>query len=90
MKSRKKKNETIIMAEMWSQVGTTLAAFMFFRSVYQSIFPQEFHGVMAKYINKVVSYFNPYVTITFPELETEGFQERSKVFGAIERCQGLL
>ncbi|XP_019200233.1 PREDICTED: AAA-ATPase ASD, mitochondrial-like [Ipomoea nil] len=70
------------MADLWSQVGPALATFMFFRSVYQSYFPQD---LMSRYINKVVSYFYPYVTITFPEFETDGFYKRSKVFGYIER-----
>nr|GMC98738.1 AAA-ATPase ASD, mitochondrial-like [Ipomoea batatas] len=70
------------MADMWSQMGPALATLMFLRSLYDSYFPEDLIG---RYINKVLSYFNPYVTITFPEFEIEGFHERSKVFGHIER-----
>nr|GLL28336.1 AAA-ATPase ASD, mitochondrial-like [Ipomoea trifida] len=70
------------MADMWSQMGPALATLMFLRSLYDSYFPEDLIG---RYINKVLSYFNPHVTITFPEFEIEGFHERSKVFGHIER-----
>ncbi|XP_019200232.1 PREDICTED: AAA-ATPase ASD, mitochondrial-like [Ipomoea nil] len=78
----KEKKEKRVMADLWSNVGPALATFMFFRSVYESYFPQD---LISRYINKVLSYFYPYVTITFPEFKTEGFYERSKVFGYIER-----
>ncbi|WMV55351.1 hypothetical protein MTR67_048736 [Solanum verrucosum] len=58
---------------------------MFTWTMYQNYFPHELRGHIRKYTDKLVNYFYPYIDITFYELETEGWFERSKAYVTIER-----
>lgn len=74
-----------MMQDVWTQLGPTIAAMMFTWTMYQNYFPHELRGHIRRYIDKLVNYFYPYMHITFHELQTDGWFERSKAYVAIER-----
>ncbi|KAH0753943.1 hypothetical protein KY290_024213 [Solanum tuberosum] len=74
-----------MMQDVWTQLGPTIAAIMFIWTMYQNYFPHELRGHIRRYIDKLVTYFYPYMHIIFYELETEGWFEWSKAYVVIER-----
>lgn len=72
------------MAETWPSLGSTMAGLMFLWAMYQNYFPYELRGPLKKYGKKLKNLFYPYIQITFPEYQGDGFQ-RSKAYMAIER-----
>lgn len=82
----------MMMADVWSQLGPSLATFMFIWTLYRNYFPVELRIYILTYAHKVYSFFYPYIHITFHEFEGDGsfasLFDRSKVFVAIERYLG--
>nr|XP_016474092.1 PREDICTED: AAA-ATPase At3g28580-like [Nicotiana tabacum] len=75
----------MMMQDVWTQLGPTIAAIMFTWTMYQNYFPHELRGHIRRYTDKIVSYFYPYMHIIFHEYDTDGWFERSKAYVAIER-----
>lgn len=72
------------MGEMWGSLGSAMAGMMFIWAMYQNYFPYELRRPMKKYSQKLKRFIYPYIEITIPEYEGNGF-ERSKAYLAIER-----
>lgn len=72
------------MGEMWGSLGSAMAGMMFIWAMYQNYFPYELRIVMKKYGQKLKRLIYPYIQITIPEYQGDGF-ERSKAYMAIER-----
>lgn len=53
-------------------------------AMFQNYFPYEWRGPIQLYAQKIANFFYPYIHVTFPEYQGDGF-ERSKAFSAIER-----
>ncbi|KAL3818773.1 hypothetical protein ACJIZ3_004678 [Penstemon smallii] len=70
--------------EFMAQVGSAIAGLMVAYAMFQNYFPRELLLPIKRYTQKVVSYFYPYLQITIPEYQGDGF-ERSKAFAAVER-----
>ncbi|XP_048327873.2 AAA-ATPase ASD, mitochondrial [Ziziphus jujuba] len=70
------------MGALWSQVGSTLASFMFIYAIVKEYFPYQFRGYLEIYSNKLVGYVYPYIQITFHEHTGERFK-RSEVYANI-------
>ncbi|XP_009785318.2 AAA-ATPase At3g28580-like [Nicotiana tabacum] len=75
----------MMMQDVWTQLGPTIATIMFAWTMYQNYFPHELRGHIRRYTDKLVTYFYPYMHIIFHEYETDGWFERSKAYVAIER-----
>ncbi|KAK9077838.1 hypothetical protein SSX86_006176 [Deinandra increscens subsp. villosa] len=70
---------------MMGDLGSAMAVVMFVWAAFRQLFPEEYRRDVRKYVNKVVSYVYPYVEITFPEYQVDGWFERSEAFISIER-----
>ncbi|KAI3692181.1 hypothetical protein L6452_31991 [Arctium lappa] len=67
-----------------TQLGSLMAGVMFIWAIFKQWFPQELSDQIEKHFQKLVTYFYPYLQITFHEYQGDGF-ERSKAYVAIER-----
>lgn len=72
------------MGELWGSLGSAMATIMFVWAMYQNYFPQELNGHIIRFGQKIKNFIYPYIQITFPEYQGDGF-ERSKAYIAIER-----
>lgn len=72
------------MAEMLTQLGSLIGGFMVAYAMFQNYFPRELMGPINRYSHKFINFFYPYIKITFPEYQGDGF-ERSKAYAAIKR-----
>ncbi|CAI9092496.1 OLC1v1027751C1 [Oldenlandia corymbosa var. corymbosa] len=72
------------IGDSWGNFGSSIAALLFFYTMYRNYFPNELRQPIARYIRKITRYFNPYIRITFSEYEGDSFQ-RNKGYKAIER-----
>ncbi|KAI3736539.1 hypothetical protein L2E82_26375 [Cichorium intybus] len=67
-----------------TQLGSMMAGLMFLWAIFKQWFPEELGNHIENYFRKIGSYFYPYITITFPEYQSDEF-ERSKAYIAIDR-----
>ncbi|CAH1434419.1 unnamed protein product [Lactuca virosa] len=67
-----------------TQLGSMMASAMFVWAIFQQWFPEELSKHIEKYIRRLVSFMNPYITISFHEYQGDEY-ERSKAYKAIER-----
>ncbi|KAI3703543.1 hypothetical protein L1987_73694 [Smallanthus sonchifolius] len=67
-----------------TQFGSVMAGAMFIWAIFKQWFPEELGNHIEKYFQRLVTYFYPYITITFHEYQGDEF-ERSKAYTAIER-----
>ncbi|CAL1392027.1 unnamed protein product [Linum trigynum] len=67
----------------WASLGSALAGLMFIYAMFQQYFPYELRGHAHKYTQKLVTYFYPYIQITFHELTGEKLK-RSDAYFAIQ------
>ncbi|XP_023770569.1 AAA-ATPase ASD, mitochondrial [Lactuca sativa] len=72
-----------MMSDM-TQLGSMMASAMFVWAIFQQWFPEELSKHIEKYREKLVSFMNPYLTISFHEYQGDEY-ERSKAYKAIER-----
>ncbi|CDP18111.1 unnamed protein product [Coffea canephora] len=72
------------MGETWGSLGSAMATIMFVWTMYKNYFPPELNGQIIRYSQKIKSFIHPYIQITIPEYQGDGF-ERSKAYIAIER-----
>nr|GMD49567.1 AAA-ATPase At3g28580-like [Ipomoea batatas] len=75
----------MMMGDVWSQLGPSLATLMFIWTLYQNYFPDQIRTYIITHAHKIYCFFYPYIHITFHEFENEELFDRSKVFLAIER-----
>ncbi|XVF60443.1 hypothetical protein PTKIN_Ptkin08bG0046900 [Pterospermum kingtungense] len=73
----------MMMGEIWSHVGSTMASLMFVYAMFKQFFPYELQGYFEKYFTKVVSFAYPYVEIKFDEFTGERMK-RSEAYSAIK------
>ncbi|KAG9133580.1 hypothetical protein Leryth_016531 [Lithospermum erythrorhizon] len=79
----------MMMRDGWNQLGSTVAAIVFFWTMHQNYFPDELHNQIKKITKKLTSYFYPYIKITFPESDGENWLDSRRAFHAIERYLGF-
>ncbi|VFQ62148.1 unnamed protein product [Cuscuta campestris] len=78
----------VVMEDLLSKLGASLATLMFIWTLCQNYFPEHIRTYLISRYHMIYSYFYPYVHITFHEFEAEELFDRSKVFLAIERYLG--
>ncbi|KAJ9537729.1 hypothetical protein OSB04_030462 [Centaurea solstitialis] len=74
-----------MMMMMMTQLASTFAGLMFFFATFRQFIPEEFHGHIRRYLNKLLTYLYPYIEITFHEYQEETWYERSNAYAHIER-----
>lgn len=71
------------MTEMWTTMGSTLASFMFMWAIIRQYCPYEVRRFFEKYTHRIMSYFYPYIRISFHEFMGDRLK-RSEAFTAVE------
>lgn len=69
--------------KMIAQYGSAIGGFMLLQAMIQKYFPAMLRDLLERYFHKLVSFFDPYVEISFPEF-TGRYMERSEAFTAIQ------
>ncbi|CAA3006887.1 AAA-ATPase ASD, mitochondrial-like [Olea europaea subsp. europaea] len=72
------------IGEMMTGVGSAIAGLMVAYAMFQNYFPYDLRKPVKLYIRKITNLVYPYMKITFPEYQGNGFN-RNKAFAAIER-----
>ncbi|CAA2982836.1 AAA-ATPase ASD, mitochondrial-like [Olea europaea subsp. europaea] len=72
------------ITEMMTGAGSAIAGLMVAYAMFQNYFPYDLRKPLKRYSHRIMNFFYPYIVITFPEFQGDGF-ERSKAFAAIER-----
>lgn len=75
------------MSEMWTTMGSTVATFMFIWAIIRQYCPYEVQRFMEKYSTRMMSYFYPYITISFHEFLGDRLK-RSEAYEAVEAYLG--
>ncbi|KAI3726071.1 hypothetical protein L1987_65868 [Smallanthus sonchifolius] len=75
------------MADMLGHVGSVLASLMFVWAIIQQYFPYNVRNFLDKYSQRFLTFFYPYIQITFNEFTGERFK-RSEAYSAIETYLG--
>ncbi|XP_023549921.1 uncharacterized protein LOC111808272 isoform X1 [Cucurbita pepo subsp. pepo] len=70
-------------AELFTRVGSIIGSLVFVWALFQQYFPVELRACFEKYSHRFVSFFYPFVQITFNEFTGEGFT-RSEAYIAIQ------
>ncbi|KAI4343814.1 hypothetical protein L6164_011121 [Bauhinia variegata] len=73
----------INMTELWTTMGSTLASFMFLWAIIRQYCPYEVRRFFEKYTHRVMSYFYPYIRISFHEFLGDRLK-RSEAYSAVE------
>ena len=71
------------MGELWAQMGSLMATIVFAYTVFERFFPPHLRDHVQAYTQKFMSYFYPYVQITFPEFSGERLK-RSEAYTCIQ------
>ncbi|KAB1216698.1 putative mitochondrial chaperone BCS1-B [Morella rubra] len=71
------------MTEMWATVGSTLASVMFVWAIVRQYCPPDLRTFFEAYTQRLTSYFNPNIQISFPEHTVDRFN-RSEAFITVE------
>lgn len=71
------------MGEIFTQMGSVIAGFMFLWAMFQQYFPHQLRSSVEKYTQRLVSFVYPYIQITFNEFTGERLM-RSEAYSAIE------
>ncbi|WOH00258.1 hypothetical protein DCAR_0519616 [Daucus carota subsp. sativus] len=74
----------MISGEMWTSIGSVLASLMFLWAMFKQYFPYDISRFFQRYGHKLVSFFYPYIQITFHEYSGDGFH-RATAYVAIQR-----
>uniref|UniRef100_A0A5B7BZH1 AAA+ ATPase domain-containing protein n=1 Tax=Davidia involucrata TaxID=16924 RepID=A0A5B7BZH1_DAVIN len=69
--------------DMFTNLGSIIASMMFLWAMFQQYFPHQFRSSIEKYSQRLVTYFYPYIQITFNEFTGERLM-RSEAYSAIE------
>lgn len=70
-------------AELFTGVGSIIGSLVFVWAIFQQYFPFELRACFEKFSRRLVSFFYPYVQITFNEFTGEGFT-RSEAYISIQ------
>lgn len=62
-----KKKMMMMNSESFASLGSKMASMMFIFAVCKQYFPYQLHNLFSKYTTKLISYFYPYIQISFPE-----------------------
>ncbi|XVE83856.1 hypothetical protein DITRI_Ditri16bG0121500 [Diplodiscus trichospermus] len=73
----------MMQGEMWSNLGSTMAAIMFMYAMFRQYFPPQLQDYIFRYSKKLSNYMYPYITVTFEEFTGERMK-RSEAFSAIQ------
>ncbi|GLU11171.1 hypothetical protein SLE2022_279320 [Rubroshorea leprosula] len=73
----------MVMREMLSHLGSSLASLVFVYAIFQEYFPFPFRGYIQRYGHKLVSFLYPYIQVTFDEFTGDGMM-RSEAFSTIQ------
>ncbi|XP_043704598.1 AAA-ATPase ASD, mitochondrial-like [Telopea speciosissima] len=79
---------TMMTGELWTSLSSTAAAIMFFWAIFQQYFPYNLREYLGKYGHQFVTFFYPYIQITFNEYTADRFS-RSEVYSTIEAYLSL-
>ncbi|CAJ1946899.1 unnamed protein product [Sphenostylis stenocarpa] len=71
-----------VMGELWSQLGSLMASFMFVYAIYEQFFPRHLRIYVKKYTQKFTGLMYPYIQISFSEFSGERLK-RSEAYTAI-------
>ncbi|XP_011078941.1 AAA-ATPase ASD, mitochondrial-like isoform X2 [Sesamum indicum] len=71
------------IGEIFAQLGSILAAFMFMKAIIEQYFPHHLRSSVEKHSQKLLTFLSPYVQITFNEFTGERLF-RSEAYSAIE------
>jgi len=69
--------------EMFAQIGSIIASFMFIWAIFQQFFPYQLRNLIDKYSQRLVTFIYPYIQITFHEFTGERLM-RSEAYSSIE------
>ncbi|XP_057787343.1 AAA-ATPase ASD, mitochondrial-like [Salvia miltiorrhiza] len=72
------------LVAMATQTGKAVAGLTVVFAMFQNYFPCELRVLIMECYDKFVNFVYPYIQITFPEFQGDGFR-RSKAYSAIER-----
>ncbi|XP_023753642.1 AAA-ATPase ASD, mitochondrial [Lactuca sativa] len=75
------------MGDLLAQLGSVLASVMFVWAIIQQYFPYNIRNFFDKYSQRFLTFFYPYIQITFNEFTGERFK-RSEAYSAIETYLG--
>ncbi|MED6192052.1 AAA-ATPase ASD, mitochondrial [Stylosanthes scabra] len=73
----------MMMAELWSQMGSLMATIIFIYTLFEKFFPPNLRDRLQSYTHKITSHFYPYIQITFPEFTGERLK-RSEAYTSIQ------
>uniref|UniRef100_A0A6N2L250 AAA+ ATPase domain-containing protein n=1 Tax=Salix viminalis TaxID=40686 RepID=A0A6N2L250_SALVM len=71
------------MTEVWATMGSTIASFMFIWAIIRQYCPYEVRFYFAKYTQRIMSFFYPYIKISIHEYTGDRL-ERSEAYAAVE------
>ncbi|XVF60448.1 hypothetical protein PTKIN_Ptkin08bG0047400 [Pterospermum kingtungense] len=72
----------MMKGEMWSNLGSTMAAIMFMYAMFRQYFPIQLQDYIFRYSKKLSNFMYPYVHVTFDEFTGERMK-KSEAFAAI-------
>ncbi|CAM8997887.1 hypothetical protein QQ045_009187 [Rhodiola kirilowii] len=62
------------MKEMWNQLGSMFSSLMFFWVLFERFFPTIIHTWIDRNMKKAMTFFDPYVSISFHEYSANGMK----------------
>ncbi|OVA08017.1 AAA+ ATPase domain [Macleaya cordata] len=71
------------MADIWTEVGSSIASIMFLYTMFQRYFPHRLRVYITKYVNRILGYTDPYMEISIYEF-TENLNQRNGAYTAIQ------
>ncbi|BAT76628.1 hypothetical protein VIGAN_01465900 [Vigna angularis var. angularis] len=72
-----------MMSETWTTMGSTLASLMFLWTIMRQYCPYGVQRFFEKYTHRIMSYFSPYIRISFHEYMGDRLK-RSEAYAAVE------
>ncbi|EOY03336.1 P-loop containing nucleoside triphosphate hydrolases superfamily protein [Theobroma cacao] len=73
----------MMKGDMWSNLGSTMAAIMFMYAMFRQYFPPQLQDYIFRYSKKLSNLMYPYIHVTFDEFTGERMK-RSEAFSAIQ------
>ncbi|TYJ28208.1 hypothetical protein E1A91_A07G243500v1 [Gossypium mustelinum] len=73
----------MLKGELWSNLGSTMAAIMFVYAMFRQYFPPQLQDYIFQYGKKLSNFMYPYIHITFDEFTGEKIK-KSEAFSAIQ------
>ncbi|XP_030467480.1 AAA-ATPase At3g28580-like [Syzygium oleosum] len=73
----------MFVGEMFAQLGSVAGGVVLLRAMLQQYFPSQLGHLLERHFRKLMSFFHPYVEISFPEF-TGKYMKRSEAFTAIQ------